>query len=196
VPEPGLAQYLSDGSVNTSPHKILLENEAKQFIESLPSISPIRIAHEYWSALSEINDGFPDRRDIDPIDIGSTALPHIVIIDVEGGERIRYRYRLIGGYVEDIFGANYAGQYLDEMDLGSMLDVVSTFFSIAGEQGQVAILDGDFLSQAQTAYHVSRIAMPLTVGSKPIGALFCAFDNQEISGAKDQRQRSPLQDFL
>lgn len=180
--------------MNAGPHKILLENEAKQFIESLPSISPVRIAHEYWSALSESNDGFPDRRDIDPIGIGSTALPHVVLIDVEGGERIRYRYRLVGSYVEDLFGANHTGQYLDEMDLGSTLDIVSTFFSIVGERGQVAILDGNFLSRAQTTYHVSRIAMPLAVGSNPIGALFCAFENQETSWS--ERQRSALQDSL
>lgn len=188
--EPNLAQHLSDGNANKSAHKILLKNEAKEFIENLPSTSPIRIAHEYWSALSEVNCGFPDRQDIDPINIGSAALAHIVIIDVENGDRIRYRYRLVGGYVEDLFGTNYTGQYVDEMNLGSMLDTVSTFFSIVGEQGQVAVLDGDFFSQTQTAYHITRIAMPLAVGSNPIGALFCAFDSHGTNRSVCQPQHS------
>ena len=177
--QPGLIQNLSDGSVNVGLQKVLLEDEAKHFIESLPSDSSIRIAHEYWSTLSEVQDGFPDRQDIDPIEIGSEVLPHIVLVDVEDGEPIRYRYQLVGSYVEDIFGANYAGQYLDEMELGSMPDIVSTFFTAVGEKGQIAILDGTFISRIQIAFHVNRIAMPFAVGSNPIGALFCAFDKQE-----------------
>jgi len=179
--EPGLVQNLSDGSVNAGPQKIFLENEAKQFIESLPSTSPLRIAHEYWSSLSKVRDKFSDRQDIDPIEIGSKVLPHIVLIDVETGEPIRYRYGLVGSYVEDIFGANYAGQYLDELALGSMLETVSSFYAAVGDKGHIAILDGAFISRAQTAFGVSRIAMPLAVGSNPIGALFCAFDKQETS---------------
>jgi hypothetical protein len=111
--------------------------------------------------------------------MGSEVLPHIVLVDVEDGEPIRYRYQLVGSYVEDIFGANYAGQYLDEMELGSMPDIVSTFFTAVGEKGQIAILDGTFISRIQIAFHVNRIAMPFAVGSNPIGALFCAFDKQE-----------------
>jgi hypothetical protein len=128
-----------------------------------------------------VRDKFSDHQDIDPIEIGSKVLPHIVLIDVETGEPIRDRYGLVGSYVEDIFGANYAGQYLDELALGSTLETVSSLYAAVGDKGHIAILDGAFISRTQTAFGVSRIAMPLAVGSNPIGALFCACEKQETS---------------
>ncbi len=80
----------------------------------------VRLFHEYW--LSKCVPGrLPGRRDIDPHEM-RPFLPHVMMIDVErgpevkgGGGRYRFRHRLVGTHLVDLFGEDMTGRYIDDM---------------------------------------------------------------------------------
>ncbi|MDP6875551.1 MAG: hypothetical protein QF521_18675 [Alphaproteobacteria bacterium] len=47
--------------------------------------------------------------------MGYRTWPHIVLIDVEGAENARFRYRLLGSHIVDTLGRNVTGRYIDEV---------------------------------------------------------------------------------
>ena len=58
---------------------------------------------------------FPDRADLDPVEI-KDILPHLTIVEITGGdERPRFRYRLIGTAVVDAIGRDRTGYFADEV---------------------------------------------------------------------------------
>jgi hypothetical protein len=78
--------------------------------------SPIadqRIAQvfEYWRAKAG-SRVMPARADLDPVDIPA-LLPNIMLVDVEGPDR--FRYRLIGTDCAQAHGVDATGRYLDDV---------------------------------------------------------------------------------
>jgi len=66
----------------------------------------------YWQA-QRGNRRMPERKDIDPIEIGPVLLPHLLLCDlVDRGRRIRYR--LVGTEVVRRWGFDPTGCFLDE----------------------------------------------------------------------------------
>lgn len=175
----GLLQNVTNGSVNAGPHELLVDEDAERFIDALSPNSPIRIAYEYWLSLRVGPEAFPNRADINPVEIGAKTLVHIVLMDIERGASVRYRYSLAGGYAEDVFGGNYAGRYLDEMGLGEMLTSIEAFYAVPGEQGKIGVLKGHYVTNTQTKFSMTRIAMPMAWQNDTIGALFCALAGEE-----------------
>lgn len=64
----------------------------------------------YWDGLRR-GRRCPSRADIDPVDIPA-LLPHIGLIDVED-DATHFRFRLLGTRINEMFGANLTGMYLD-----------------------------------------------------------------------------------
>jgi len=58
---------------------------------------------------------FPARADIDPIQIKPTLLPYILLVDVEHGACIRYRWRLISTHITTVLDRDKTGAYWDEI---------------------------------------------------------------------------------
>ncbi|EKE76938.1 hypothetical protein P24_07036 [Oceanibaculum indicum P24] len=63
----------------------------------------------------------PARTDIDPVEIPG-LLPNLILIDVERGERNRYRFRLYGTEVCAIRGADLTGRYIEEPGITQLRD--------------------------------------------------------------------------
>lgn len=57
----------------------------------------------------------PARNDFDPLELPADVWPHLVLIDVEGLEKARFRYRLLGSHIVDTLGRNATGRYIDEV---------------------------------------------------------------------------------
>jgi hypothetical protein len=72
---------------------------------------------EYWRNLSS-GDRVPLRGDIDPLDIGSDVLPHIIMAEREphedGIEGYTFVYRLFGTHHVIAFGHELTGKFLHE----------------------------------------------------------------------------------
>lgn len=61
----------------------------------------------------------PSREDLDPVDIPA-LLPNLILVDVERGERVRYRFRLYGTEVCAIRGVDLTGRHLDEENITAL----------------------------------------------------------------------------
>ena len=73
--------------------------------------SRLQEAYRYWLDKCD-GDALPTRRDLDPADIPK-LLPHVLLVEVHGDGR--YRYRLVG--TENVYehGMDATGRYLDEV---------------------------------------------------------------------------------
>ncbi|MCH2395582.1 PAS domain-containing protein [Oceanibaculum sp.] len=68
----------------------------------------LRQLYDYWEG-KRGNRLMPARTDIDPVEIPG-LLPNLILIDVERGERNRYRFRLYGTEVCANRGADLPGR--------------------------------------------------------------------------------------
>jgi len=83
-------------------------------METKPSsIADVRLqgAYDYWRRIAA-GRAMPSRRDLDPVDI-PRLLPHVMLVEVHGPGR--YRYRLIGTANAQEHGLNATGRFLDEV---------------------------------------------------------------------------------
>jgi hypothetical protein len=78
-------------------------------------IAEQRQLYDHWATLAG-GQGMPARRAIRPHDF-PRLLPNVSLISIERAPR-RYRYRLAGTRLRDIFDREVTGLYLDEIDLG------------------------------------------------------------------------------
>ncbi len=89
-----------------------------------PSIAPIASAlvrelHDYWNAKRD-GRAMPRRSDIDPSEI-KRLLPYLLLGEF-AGEPVRLRYRLVGTEVVTVYGADFTGRWLDEIDFGEQVE--------------------------------------------------------------------------
>ncbi len=67
----------------------------------------------YWRGKSG-DGGLPGRRDIDMVDLRPDTLPDLFLLDVvREGDRLRYRYRLIGTRMAELAGRDPTGAFVD-----------------------------------------------------------------------------------
>ena len=167
---------LTEGSVSAGTHQIFIDDDVDRFLQDWPTNSPIRSAYNFWKVRTNPEDGLPRREELDPLELGPGTLPHIVLLDIERTPELRFRYSLVGGHVEEIFGENYAGRYLDEMDLGTMMEVVTEFYKVTATRKTAALLQAGYITKNRSTFKVIRLAMPMAWRADPVGAIFCAFE--------------------
>jgi hypothetical protein len=69
---------------------------------------------EYWQAKRRTLGRLPARADIDPLEM-RFALGHLILADVEPGDPIRFRHRLIGTRIVEHAGYDATGLYVDDI---------------------------------------------------------------------------------
>jgi len=69
---------------------------------------------EYWQAKRQARSRLPARADIDPLEM-RFALGHLILADVEPGDPIRFRHRLIGTRIVEHAGYDATGLYVDDI---------------------------------------------------------------------------------
>jgi len=74
----------------------------------------LRSLVEYWRDLPSTSLGPPLRRDLDPLHLPPSLLPHIWMVDVEVAPS-RFRFRLCGSHLVDALRLDPTGKYYDEM---------------------------------------------------------------------------------
>jgi len=169
----GLAGVIAAGAVNPTQRRRIADGDLTLFIRDLGAEAPVRIAYEYWQSISRAG-ALPRRAAIDPVELGSRVLPHVILIDVEPD--FRFRYRLIGNAVLQIFGVNYTGRYIDELGLGAVFDEIIAFYRHVCERRNPVLLDGTYERNYRRQFHFRRLAMPLQNEAGEIDSLFCIFE--------------------
>ena len=79
----------------------------------------IRQLHSYWDGKRN-GRLLPRKSDIDPADI-KPMLPFLLLADY-ATDPFRLRYRLVGTEVVSIYGMNFTGRWLHELDFGDQVE--------------------------------------------------------------------------
>lgn len=126
----------------------------------------------YWT-IKRDRRTLPSRADIDPVDIPE-LLQHIGLIDVEGPPR-RYRYRLVGSYMQTMFGENYQGKYLDAAKHGRYRDFLNDLYTAAVEHRRPMLSEAIFDYGAERTVTIRRLILPLAESDQtPVNMLLFA----------------------
>lgn len=94
----------------------------------IPAHSPLHHLHEYWT--KRARDGrLPSRADVDPVHLGATLLPWIVLLDVVRADAaLDYRYRLLGTANVTLLGIDRTGEMLSEnLDAADVVTIKKSF---------------------------------------------------------------------
>lgn len=96
--------------------------------EEIPARSPLHHLHDCWTKLA-CTDQIPARRDINPVDLGASLLPWIVLLDVlRSGDALDYRYRLLGTANVSMLGIDRTGQLLsDNLEAADVATIKKSF---------------------------------------------------------------------
>jgi hypothetical protein len=116
--------------------------------------------YRYWNRRRG-HRRMPDRRDIDPLELGPALLPHLGLMDiVEGGARVRYR--LLGTAIVDRFGSDPTGKFMDEVMTGSYSDYIHGLYRELVRARAPVFSESVFRWDAEGFLRTRRLYLPLT----------------------------------
>jgi hypothetical protein len=82
--------------------------------DDLPAHSPLHRLHACWTKYAR-NGRLPARADIDPVELGASVIPWIVLLDViRSGAELDYRYRLLGTANVNLLGIDRTGEHVSD----------------------------------------------------------------------------------
>lgn len=109
----------------------------------------------------------PDRRDIDPLDLGAKLLPHVGLMDlVDGGGRVRYR--LLGTAIVERWGSDPTGKFMDEVMSGSYSEYVHGLYRQLARARAPIFSESVFRWDVAGFVRTRRIYLPLTHGGDEV----------------------------
>lgn len=119
----------------------------------------------YWSG-KKGGRPMPARRDIDPLELGSGILPHLMLVDVEAGPR--FRYRLFGTVVSEHFGMDATGRYIDEVMIGQYKDFILGLYGDVIAMKKPVYSTSVYGPQAERNMLTQRLMLPLSGDGKNV----------------------------
>ncbi len=123
--------------------------------------------HAYWNHRRQ-GRAVPDRRDIDPVDIGPGLLPNVGLVDaVDGGAR--FRNRLVGTAIVERWGFEITGLFLDEiMRESGYRDFIHELYRDACRHRAPVYSASLFRWDVGTHMVTRRLYLPLTHGGDEV----------------------------
>lgn len=109
----------------------------------------------------------PDRRDIDPLEMGAALLPHLAMLDLENEGR-RARYRLVGTALVERYGRDPTGLYLEEVISGGYLDFVQSLCRDVHVHRCPVYAESRFRWDLDGHMHARRLYLPLSNGGDDV----------------------------
>jgi hypothetical protein len=104
----------------------------------------------------------PARRDIDPVEMGGSLLPHLALVDLAVGGA-RARFRLVGTSLVRGFGFDPTGERVDDGASGYFAELARFCASAALRRAPVH-WTADFRWGARNRLDVRHLVLPLTHG--------------------------------
>jgi hypothetical protein len=131
----------------------------------------VEAAYRYWLRIAG-GRAMPRRADLDPLDI-PRLLPHVMLVEVHGPGR--YRYRLIGTANDQEHGISATGRYLDEVLPGPeyKAHVLGLYDECVGARRPV-YTEIVYLSPARgnVERHLKALFMPLSEDGDAVNQVF------------------------
>ena len=129
-----------------------------------------RQLYDYWIDKAA-GRRMPDRRDIRPADF-PRLLPFVSLVDI-GSETARYRVRLAGTRLREIYDCETTGLYLDELDWGDKRDYWLAAYHRIASEGKPA--QGAVRGPSTQKEHLVQfwLKLPLSSANDRIGMILC-----------------------
>ena len=112
----------------------------------------------------------PSREAIDPAEI-VPQLPNVMLIDIEY-QPLRFRFRLVGTYLVRVYGREYTGRYLDELDLDDHHRAITCDYKDAAECGIPRCDEYAYVMENNRYRHFERLLLPLSADGCTVNMLF------------------------
>lgn len=145
-----------------------------EFTDEPPPDADIRIRqlHEHWLGLHPAGGGLPGRQHFDPMAVPN-LLPFIWLADVQHNP-LRFRYRLMGTEYLNVFGRDYTGWWIDELNPGFIGSTAHKQFVAAAERGTVGYRRGHTEPAPilpKDYRWIERVVLPLARDGKAVDML-------------------------
>ena len=98
-------------------------------------------------------------------------LPNVMVIQVEQ-RPLRFRFRIVGTYLVSIYGQEYTGKYLDELDLDEHRRVITCDYLEASQCGIAHCDEYAHVMHADRYRHFERLLLPLAADGRNVDMLF------------------------
>ncbi len=122
-----------------------------------PQEPVLRRVLEVWQAAWQGGDP-PERRAVDPVDLGP-ALPHLWTCERDPGGQ-RFRYRLAGERINDIYKRNLAGWHLDEIIPEPGLTIVQRRYATVVDAPALLHTSGLVYLRNDRTFRGERVILP------------------------------------
>lgn len=130
-------------------------------------------AYAYWNA-KRGDSPMPARADLDPVDI-PRLLPNIILMDVTQPDD-RLKVRLVGTLVVTMFGSDYTGLFLDEIDFGQVREKILTEYNGAVTAARPLFSDHPFRKLGGYMFDIERVILPLSEDGRRVTMLLAVLD--------------------
>jgi hypothetical protein len=114
----------------------------------------------YWDGQRGAR-ALPARRDIDPLDMGSALLPHLLLVDLfDRGTRVRFR--LVGTQVVKRLGFDPTGRYLEGEMTGGWYELLAALHRLVYAERAPVFAESEFLWGGGRRLRAQHLLLPLT----------------------------------
>jgi hypothetical protein len=126
----------------------------------------LRQALAYWHKMRGAR-AMPARRDFDPAEVPA-LLPHVQLIDRVDG---RYRYRLVGTELVQVFGRDYTGQFPDDMFSDNRGPFICQVFDKVRAARQPMFLRSRYITAKNVEFAANRLYLPLSADGHEVNMI-------------------------
>lgn len=132
-----------------------------------------RMVYEYWQ--SRTPGRLPSRSDIDPFSLPARLIPWFMLVDVVPGERRRYRFRLIGTGIVDLFQGDYTGAFIDDVVAPSVSNDLFSALDRAVETRTPQFVEGPVRVPKREFVMTRRLGLPLASDGHNVDMVWALF---------------------
>ncbi|MBO6562919.1 MAG: PAS domain-containing protein [Nisaea sp.] len=120
----------------------------------------------------------PARADFDPVEM-PRLLASMILVDVEQPET-RLKVRLAGTKIVDMFGSDYTGMYMDEIDFGDVREKVLGEYLLCATEKRPLFSDHSFRKINDYYHSIERVLLPLSNDGKTVNMLMAVLDFERM----------------
>lgn len=120
----------------------------------------------------------PRREDFDPVEM-PRLLSSIILVDVEDGGA-RLRIRLVGTKIVEMYGSDYTGMYMDEIDFGDVREKVLKEYRLPVLEKRPVFSDHEFRKLNNYHHTIERAIFPLSDDRIIVDKLIAFLDFERV----------------
>ena len=121
-------------------------------------------AYEHWQNLRGPVRPYPDHKDLDPVEIPQSLLPHCELIEVLS-DPLDFRYRLIGTAIYEISRSSYTGLTVRQIPTQAPPSRMFDFLELACTRGAPLCARLPYVGPDDLVDAVRNLLLPLGDGS-------------------------------